>query len=429
MTAFLALTHTNQGRVFTDLPNYIIKHELSPSDKLNIMYADAFYDVADSEREAADIAVASAMQIKAAKAPPKVPKVFLSNNCSFNCAYCGCRCTHDKEKYCFAPKELAQISVDAAKRTGQGIFVTSAVYKNADYTQELIIETVKSIRNDCGYLGYLHAKVMPGADPALIRETGLFANRLSVNIEVARSEGYQMIARQKNKSNILAPMRQISDYIAGARAERAKFAASQTTQLMAGSTGEDDRTILTLSSAMYKKYRLKRVYYTPFKYEHPAIGYDNLSAVRTPQWRMRRLYQADRLMELYGFAPEEITPPEYTYLEQDLDPKAAWALRHLDIYPVELNTAGYETLLRIPGIGTTFAKRIIEARKICGLTFETVKRMRVPMDKSGKFFTCGGLYMGGLTDNVRAMRAALADPAESAGVEQLSLDVVGEGFC
>jgi predicted DNA-binding helix-hairpin-helix protein len=322
---------------------------------------------------------------------------------------------------------MAEIAVGASKRSGHGIFLTSAIHRNADYTQELIVETVKSIRNDFGYKGYLHAKVMPGADPALINEAGLYANRLSVNIEVAKSEGYDLVAKQKTKTNILSPMQRISDLIRDAKGERRKFAKTQTTQMMAGSTGEDDKTILTLSSALYKKYRLNRVYYTPFSYMSEAEGYD-LPLVKTPFWRMTRLYQADRLMAVYGFTPEEITPPEYTFLEEDLDPKAAYVLRHLGKFPVEVNTADYETLLRIPGIGTTFAQRIITARRLCDVTFETLKRMNVPLKKSGRFITCGGRHNGGFVDNEIIMRKFLAYPASKNYNDsmQLSLDVLTE---
>jgi predicted DNA-binding helix-hairpin-helix protein len=303
---------------------------------------------------------------------------------------------------------MAALAVSAAAKSKQGIFLTSAVYKNADHTQELILETVKAIRQSEHYLGYLHAKVMPGANAELIRQTGFYANRLSVNIEVAKSEGYQLIAKQKNKDNILTPMRQISEGIAQAKQERRRFATTQSTQLMAGSLGEDDRTILNLSAALYKKYRLKRIYYTPFTYRHPAKGYE-LPAVVTPQWRMRRLYQADRLLMLYGFKPDEITPQNYARLEEDIDPKAAYALRHLDMYPVELNTADYAELLRIPGIGTTYAQRIIQARKICGLSFEMLRKMKIPLEKSRHFFTCGGLYDGELVDDTARMRRVLRD--------------------
>jgi predicted DNA-binding helix-hairpin-helix protein len=191
--------------------------------------------------------------------------------------------------------------------------------------------------------------------------------------------------------------------------------------MMAGSTNEDDRTILTLSHALYKKYKLKRVYYTPFQYTHPAKGYE-LPQVRTPHWRMRRLYQADRLMQLYGFKPDDITPADYLFLEEDIDPKAAWVLRHLDRFPVEVNTADYHSLLRIPGIGTTYAQRIIQGRKICRLTFETLKKMKIPLVKSGHFITCGGLYYGALEDDVMKMRGLLCDVKKEK--EGGSLDVV-----
>ena len=402
------------------MSNVILRPDLSPVDKINLMQEDACFDVADSD-DLSDAAVSAAMAVKSQKAPPKVPKIFLSNNCVFNCAYCGCRNSRDKERYCFEPKEMAKIAVEEAKSCGRGIFLTSAIYKNPDYTQELIVETVKSIRRDFGYRGYLHAKVMPGADPLLIRQTGMFTNRLSVNIEVAKSEGYNLIAKQKNRNNILSPMGQISSLISAAKSDRQQFAISQTTQLMAGSVGEDDRTILTLSAALYKKYKLKRVYYTPYTYENIANGYD-LPITKTPRWRMHRLYQADRLMEFYGFTPDDITPDNYAFLEDDIDPKAAWALRHLDMYPVELNTAEYEDLLKIPGIGVTYAKRIMEARKICGLSFEILKKIKIPLKKSCHFITCGGLYTGKLIDNAADMRKILADPVDEA--ENLSLDCV-----
>lgn len=253
------------------------------------------------------------------------------------------------------------------------------------------------MREQHGYQGFIHAKVMPGADPLLIDKTGRYANRLSVNIEVAQSSGYERIAKQKNKTNILGPMGSISEQIQGAKYERRKFATTQTTQLMAGSTGEEDRTIMTLSEALYRKYRLKRVYYTAFQYRHEAKGYENedLQLTKTPYWRMARLYQADRLLQLYGFTPEDVTPENEPNLSEDIDPKAAWALRHMDLYPVEVNTADYETLIRVPGIGITYAKRIIEARRHCTVTHSLLKRMRVSLKRSIYFITCNGQYMGG----------------------------------
>jgi predicted DNA-binding helix-hairpin-helix protein len=292
-----------------------------------------------------------------------------------------------------APRDLADVAVREAIQNRRGIFITSAIYKNADYTEELIIETLRIIRNEHLFGGYVHAKIMPGADPGLIREAGKYADRLSVNIEVAKSVGYQMIARQKNKTNILTPMGQISDMIAEARQNggwrQNRFATSQTTQLMAGSTGEDDRTILKLSGALYRKYGLKRVYYTAFHYGHQASGYD-LPIMETPFWRMSRLYQADRLMQLYGFLPDEIVPEQAPYLSEDIDPKAAYALRNLHLFPVEVNTAGYETLLRVPGIGITYARRIMEARRHCTVTFDVLKKIGISLKRCRFFILCGG---------------------------------------
>ncbi|MDR0287678.1 MAG: helix-hairpin-helix domain-containing protein [Clostridiales bacterium] len=387
-----------------------VKKSLSMEDIIIEMQQDASFDVADSdigEEDAPDYFMLK--NIKAPKAPPKVPKVFLSNDCLFNCAYCGCRCGNEERgRYCNDPKEMAKIAVEDAVKNRHGVFITSAIYKNPNYTEELIISTLKIIRQEIKYPGYIHAKIMPGTDPELIRQAGLYADRLSVNIEVAKSEGYEKIAKQKNKSNILTPMKQISDMVQSAKYEGKKFATSQTTQLMAGSTNEDDRTIMKLSKELYRRYKLKRVYYTAFSYQKSAKGYD-LPFVKTPHWRMRRLYQADRLMLLYNFSPDEITPEEQPFLESDIDPKAAWAIRNLCIFPVEVNTADYELLLRVPGIGITYAKRIVEARKYCRLTHDILRKMGVSLKKSKYFITCSNKYLGGDALDSPVLRNLITD--------------------
>jgi predicted DNA-binding helix-hairpin-helix protein len=239
---------------------------------------------------------------------------------------------------------------------------------------------------------------MPGTDPLLIAKAGRYANRLSVNIEVAQSSGYDRIAKQKNKINILTPMQQISNLVQYSKQFKKSIspylAASQTTQLMAGSTDETDRTIMTLSKALYKKYHLSRVYYTNFHYMHEAKGYD-LPFVTTPSWRARRLYQADRLQELYGFTPEEITPEAAPNLTEHMDPKISWALRNINLFPIEINRADYEQLLRIPGIGLTYAKKILRARQYGTVTHQTLRRIGVSLKRSNYFITCNGKYEGG----------------------------------
>lgn len=287
-----------------------------------------------------------------------------------------------------------QIAVNEAKIHKQGIFISSAIHKNADHTQELISKTVKIMRNDLGYGGFVHAKVMPGADPKLIYETGKYADRLSVNIEVAQSLGYEKIAKQKNKQNILKPMQDIYEQISGHSAHNQSFANSQTTQIMAGSTNEDDRTIMRLATALYKKYSLKRVYYTAFTYKEQAKGYEKeeIPITHTPHWRMARLYQADRLTQLYGFSFDDVAPQDDPFLKEDIDPKSAWALRNMDMFPVEVNKADYDTLIRVPGIGIVYAKRIIQARSYCVVTHDMMKKMKIPMVKCSFFITCNGRF-------------------------------------
>jgi len=400
------------------MSNIIIPKILTTEEKIAQMKEDAKFEIV-GDFDAEDTALACAARVEGRPAAMTAPKVMLSGECVFNCAYCGCRCSReDRGNYTCAPKELADIAFETAKKSSNAVFITSAIYKNADYTQELLAETARILREDLWYRGYLHAKIMPGADPLLVEKTGRYASRMSVNIEVAQSSGYNKIAKQKTRENILNPMGEIANRIKLAKLERRKFAINQTTQLMAGSTDEDDRVIMNLSDALYKKYRLKRVYYTAFKLRGIAKGYENenLEIKNTPYWRMARLYQADRLLQLYDFTPDDITPEEDPFLHEDIDPKAAWALRHLDLYPIEVNKADYETLIRIPGIGITYAKRIIEARKYCTITHDLLKKMKVAMKRSIYFITCNGKYEGGTTLDSPELRAAI-----STGMEQMSI--------
>ena len=382
------------------MANIHFRQSLSLDDKMALMQEDARFDVADTELDESAAEIARIREgIKAPEGPSTAPKVFLSNDCLFNCSYCGCRKRReDKTRYAHDPHEFAEICGKVANENGGKLFISSAIYKTPDYTGELIIETMRILRQDMGFKGYIHAKVMPACSAELIRQAGLFANRLSVNIEVAKSEGYKLIAHEKNKANILAPMGQISRLIQEAKIEKSpfkpKFATSQSTQLMAGAAGEDDFTILNLSQALYAKYRLSRVYYTAFGYQQDAEGYEDRPKVKTPAWRPTRLYQADRLMQLYGFRADEITPEDAPYLSSDFDPKAAWALRNLHIFPIEVNTADFEMLIRIPGIGITYAKRIIEARRHCTVTHDVLKRLGVSLKRSRHFLTADGKFSG-----------------------------------
>lgn len=400
------------------MANIILKKSLDVEDKLALMREDARFEViGDADAEAT--ALSCAADIPGLSAPPKVPKMFMASKCLFNCAYCACRCSReDREGYCNTPMETARLALATAQRSRTGVFISSAIYRNADYTQELLSESARLLRTSLGYKGYLHVKVMPGADAGLIARTGQYASRMSVNIEVAHSEGYSRIAKQKNRGNILTPMGEIARQIRAAKQETRAFATSQTTQLMAGSIGEDDRVIMNLSHALYNKYGLSRVYYTAFHYQQPARGYEmeDLPFKQTPYWRMARLYQADRLLQLYGFSAEDVTPAEDPFLHEEIDPKAAWALRHRELYPVEVNTADYEELIRVPGIGITSAKRILEARRHTTLTHDLLRRMHVSLKHSGIFITCAGHYQGrDLLDSLR-LHTVLSHPGEQLSI-------------
>ncbi len=380
------------------------------------MAEDAGFEVS-GDADAEQTALLCAAGIHGRPQSAKVPKLCLAGHCVFNCAYCALRASRDdKAPYALEPRELARIAVTQAEKNGRGVFISSAILKNADHTQERLAETARIMREELYYGGYIHAKVMPGADPGLIARTGQYASRLSVNIEVANSAGYQRVAKQKSRALILSPMRAISGQIRAAREDNRRFARSQTTQLMAGAIGEDDRTILTLSSALYRTYGLRRVYYTAFGYAHEAKGYPELPLAQTPVWRVARLYQADRLIALYGFSPDDVTPEGAATLEEDMDPKSAWALRHLEMYPVEVNTADYETLLRVPGIGLTYARRILEARRYCVLTHETLRKMRVSLKRCIPFITCAGRYQGGGALDSPRLRGLLSSDGKAASI-------------
>ncbi|MCL1807154.1 MAG: biotin synthase [Oscillospiraceae bacterium] len=405
------------------MANVQLKPELTAEDKFSLMEEDGRFEVTEPAAPVYEQTQMTLSSPKATRRPPP-PKVFLSNDCVFNCSYCGCRCgREEKKRYTNTPRELARLAVESAHANGGSVFITSAVVKNPDYTEELMIEAMRIMRGELGYRGTLHAKVMPGADPGLIRQAGSYANQLSVNIEVAKSEGYKAIARDKNRTSILRPMTEISRLIREAKAEKSphkpRFAVSQTTQLMAGSTGEDDLTILNLSSALYGKYGLQWIYYTPYQYLQQARGYEERPEVSTPGWRMTRLYQADRLMQLYGFTPGEITPESAPNLTNDFDPKASWALRNLHLFPVEVNTAPYEMLIRIPGIGITTAKRILDERRLGRVTHDVLRRMKVPLKRSRHFLTADGKFEGergsGKTMFAEALRSPLDTTVISSG--------------
>ena len=324
-------------------------------------------------------------------------KILFSNSCIYDCKYCINRCTNSVERASFTPKEIADLTINFYKRNYiEGLFLSSAVVRSPDYTMELLIQTVSILRNNYNFNGYIHCKTIPGCSQELIDTLGNLVDRLSINIELPSNGSLKLLAPQKQKDGILHPMQYISNNIKNNQQEKSKFKklfapAGQTTQLIVGATPESDLQILQLSEGLYNKLKLKRVYYSAYV----SINNDkNLPTLSSPPLlRENRLYQADWLLRFYGFHSNELlneTNPNFNTL---LDPKCDWAIRNLHKFPIEINTADYYTLLRIPGIGVITAKKIISARRSFMLNFENLKKLGVVMKRAQYFITCKGKYL------------------------------------
>jgi putative DNA modification/repair radical SAM protein len=340
-------------------------------------------------------------------------KVLMSNNCIYDCAYCVNRSSNDVPRATFTAEEIISLTVNFYRRNYiEGLFLSSAVFKSPDYTMEMMLEVVQKLRLENRFYGYIHLKVIPGAYPALIRKAGMYADRLSVNIELPSSKSLKLLAPQKTTEAILKPMNIIKNKIIESIDENKYFKtkpsftpAGQSTQLIVGATPESDLGILKLSEGLYNKYNLKRVYYSAYVpvSEHPAL----ISGINPPLLREHRLYQADWLLRFYGFKADELLDKENMNLDTSLDPKAAWALRNIHLFPVEINTADYEMILRIPGIGIKTAQRIRAARLVGSVGYDDLKKMGAVMKRAKYFITCNGKYFGGVNIDNHLIRYGL----------------------
>ena len=358
-------------------------------------------------------------------------KVLMTNVCAYDCQYCVNRRSNDLPRAAFTPRELCELTMGFYRRNYiEGLFLSSAVLVSPDYTTERMIEALRLLREEYRFGGYIHAKAIPGADPRLTYRLGLLADRMSVNIELPSAGSLALLAPDKRKENILTPMGQIRDGISLASRERKlcrhapRFApAGQSTQMIVGATPESDRQILTLTQGLYDKYHLKRVFYSAYM---PVSNSPLLPAPQNfqpPLLREHRLYQADWLLRFYHFRAEELLDEAAPNLDPRLDPKCTWALRHLEFFPVEVNRADYEALLRVPGVGVRSARRILAARRVGPLTFEGLKRLGVVLKRAQYFLTCSGRPLTGLRvreDGLLRHLAALDAPREPV-MEQLSL--------
>ncbi len=378
-------------------------------EKLEILTAAAKYDVACTssgvDRKGAKGSLGSAVacgichSFAADGRCVSLLKVLMTNVCIFDCQYCVNRKSNDIPRAAFTPREICELTINFYKRNYiEGLFLSSAVIKSPNHTMELLFNTLKLVRNEYNFNGYVHVKAIPGADEALIAATGMLADRMSVNIELPSEDSLKLLAPDKTKQSILQPMKLISSSIVQSKQEVAIFKhaprfvpAGQSTQLIVGATPESDKKIITLAEGLYKNYSLKRVFYSAYM---PVVSKNTLLpdvSVKPPLLREHRLYQADWLLRFYDFKADEILNDGN--LNLNLDPKCNWALNNLKLFPVEINKADYGMLIRIPGIGQKSARRIVSARRVSRLDFDGLKKMGISLKRAKYFITCGGKMM------------------------------------
>lgn len=341
-------------------------------------------------------------------------KVLYSNVCSYDCSYCVNRRSNDRPRATFTSRELAELTIGFYRRNYiEGLFLSSAVLGTPDRTMELMIEALRILREEYHFNGYIHAKTIPGADPMLVERIGRLADRLSVNIELPSETSLTTLAPDKKKTAILRPMGQIAVQSAQSKKEMVLYRgakpfapAGQSTQMIIGATPETDRHIMDLTEGLYRKYSLKRVFYSAYL---PVVEDRRLPALHTapPLLREHRLYQADWLLRFYGFRAEELLDEQHPDFNPLVDPKCHWAIGHLEQFPLEIMNAEYETLLRVPGIGPISARRIVSARRHGTLRFEDLKKLGVVLKRAQFFITCGGRMRQGLQFTAQTLQQQL----------------------
>ena len=423
-----------------------IQTEMSLYDKLSILSDAAKYDVActssgvDRKGDGTGMGNCSRSGIchsfSADGRCISLLKILFTNECIYDCKYCINRASNDVVRTSFTPEEVCTLTMEFYRRNYiEGLFLSSGVLKSPDYTMELIYATLYRLRNVCDFQGYIHVKAIPGADQRLIRLTGYLADRMSVNMELPTAESLRLLAPHKSRKNILTPMRFVQEKMEENRQEIMLYRsaprfvpAGQSTQMIIGATPETDYQILRVTESLYKKFDLKRVFYSAFV---PVNEDKVLSAIREqgpPLLREHRLYQADWLLRFYYFEADELLDEENPNFNVLLDPKCCWALKHLETFPVEINRADYYTLLRVPGIGYKSAGRIVKARRMGSIGFEDLKKMGVVLKRALYFITCGGKMMypvrideDYITRNLLNTKEKLPEGADGMTFRQISL--------
>ena len=366
-------------------------------------------------------------------------KVMLTNYCMYDCAYCINRRTNDIKRATLSVSELEEIVMEFYRRNYiEGLFLSSGVVRNPDYTMERLTAIVRDLRTVHRFNGYIHLKTIPGASQELLQEAGRYADRMSINIEIPKEESLKALAPEKNHKSIFLPMSQIQQGVLENKEDRKKYRhaprfvpAGQSTQMIVGATKETDLDILKMSSAMYQQPTMRRVYYSGYV---SVNTYDPRLPVlkQPPLVRENRLYQADWLMRFYHFKVDEIVDDKHAHLDLDVDPKLGWALRHPEFFPVDINSAPYEEILRVPGIGVKSALLIVNSRRFNRVTSYHLKKMGVVLKKAKYFITCGELTSSfsqpiiGINEirpeRLRPMLLSKAQQKRAAAEQQLMLD-------
>lgn len=362
-------------------------------------------------------------------------KILMTNECIYDCKYCINRKSNDVVRAAFTPEEICELTIQFYRRNYiEGLFLSSGILQSPDVTMELIYRTLVLLRTKHHFQGYIHVKTIPGASQELVHRTGLLADRMSVNLELPTAEGLRELAPHKHRKNILAPMRLVQNGIAQNKNELIKYKnapsfvpAGQSTQMIIGATPESDYQIMMVAENLYQKFDLKRVFYSAFVHVNEDKALPALPG-GPPLLREHRLYQADWLLRFYGFQAEELLSEEKPNFNILLDPKCDWALRHLDQFPVEINRADYQTLLRVPGVGVKSAQRIVQARRNGSLSFEDLKKIGVVLKRALYFITCNGRLMyhtkieeDYITRNLLSVKEKLPVPVDGMTYQQLSL--------
>lgn len=333
-------------------------------------------------------------------------KILFTNECIFRCAYCQNNCSNDVPRASFTPDEVCTLTMEFYRRNYiEGLFLSSGILISPNYTMELIYQTLYQLRVRHHFNGYIHVKAIPGADPVLIEKVGFLADRMSINLELPTADGLKALAPNKSRKTILKPMRLIQNGIMENQNElmvyhkTPKFVpAGQSTQMIIGATPENDYQIMKVAEGLYQNFQLKRVFYSAFVNVNHNSNLPTLPG-GPPLLREHRLYQADWLLRFYGFSAGELLSEDRPDFNIFLDPKCDWALRHLEAFPVEINRADYNTLLRVPGIGVKSANRIVKARRHSRLDFSDLKKIGVVLKRAAYFITCSGRMMYSIPQN------------------------------